>query len=614
MAKRTAVAIFVLAVGAAFPVAAGPLDEIPLYEPGFLEPVSGGACTPEDVYDQPNYYGSKCERLNFVFGPLTAKPGQNDVLIQPTTFEKPWYDGYIVRMKPNLVDAIGVVPPVERLHLHHGTWLNTTRNYGSGPWFASGEEKSILIMPQGYGIQVRMDDEWLLLHMIHNATPNPLAVYVTYSIDFVKQADAQALGIRNTRQIWLDVGGGKFHRDTDTYLLNPIFNIQRGFGGTDLGAFQGRFFTDPHAYPGSVCTWPRQNCARFNSEGKVSAQQGKPVVVGGKDYVIGTEALGTGVNEGTLVVIGGHVHPGGIRDEISVVRGATWDAASETYVGGVEKPIMVSDAVYWDYANPNNAGGTPTSWDFAMTGTTETLGWKVRVKRGDILRLNGVYDTSIGSWYEQMGIVMTWIAPGDTSGVDPFSPDVVFHPGHPTTATLPPGITASCTPGFDAASGKTVLCMRGTVTHGHITTSGNHGACVPGSASCPLLPASDGPIVDTITIQAFAYGPADLGVIRLAGIPRAKVNTPLRFVNLDTADYVWHTVTRCALPCTGPTTTNYPLADGGTGPMDFDSSELGIGLAPAQTAEWIFTPTETGTFTFWCRIHPPMRGAIKVVE
>ena len=33
-----------------------------------------------------------------------------------------------------------------------------------------------------------------------------------------------------------------------------------------------------------------------------------------------------------------------------------------------------------------------------------------------------------------------------------------------------------------------------------------------------------------------------------------------------------------------------------------------------DAAYWTFTPKETGTYTFWCRIHPSMRGAFKVVK
>ena len=64
--------------------------------------------------------------------------------------------------EPNLVRADGKVPPVEQVHLHHGTWLSEP-SYGSGPFFAAGEEKTIAPFPRGYGMPVKAADTWLLL-------------------------------------------------------------------------------------------------------------------------------------------------------------------------------------------------------------------------------------------------------------------------------------------------------------------------------------------------------------------------------------------------------------------------------------------------------------------
>ena len=53
--------------------------------------------------------------------------------------------------------------------------------------------------------------------------------------------------------------------------------------------------------------------------------------------------------------------------------------------------------------------------------------------------------------------------------------------------------------------------------------------------------------------------------------------------------------------------------------MTFDSGELGYGpqnaTAAANRATWK-TPKNlpTGTYTYFCRIHPFMRGAFKVVR
>jgi hypothetical protein len=134
---------------------------------------------------------------------------------------------------------------------------------------------------------------------------------------------------------------------------------------------------------------------------------------------------------------------------------------------------------------------------------------------------------------------------------------------------------------------------------------------------------------------AFTYGDADLGVIGQTGLPVLKKGVKATFYNPDTAADIWHTFTRCKEPCSGAYGLDYPLADGGNGStddaMDFDSTELGYGLfiSPAsgqigggksvqQVARdgvlWEFTPTTTGTFSFYCRIHPAMRGAFTVVD
>ena len=91
-------------------------------------------------WQAPNYerYPGACERLRSAYGPITVKPGQNDVLVEPVTIEKPNIDGYITRFKPNLVVENGIVPPVVQVHLHHGTWLSEP-SYGSGPFFGAGE-------------------------------------------------------------------------------------------------------------------------------------------------------------------------------------------------------------------------------------------------------------------------------------------------------------------------------------------------------------------------------------------------------------------------------------------------------------------------------------------
>src|SRR5207248_5868662 len=188
----------VLAVLAVAAPASAAEPRPPLPEPNFAGTVLPRPCALEgnDPYERrfyqlegwggPNYerYPGACERLKFAYGPILVKPGQNDVLINPVTIEKPDRDGYVTRFKPNLVRPDGSVPPVEQVHLHHGTWLSEP-TYGSGPFFAAGEEKTIAPFPRAYGLPVRASDTWLLLYMVHSATQQTQEVYITYDIDFI---------------------------------------------------------------------------------------------------------------------------------------------------------------------------------------------------------------------------------------------------------------------------------------------------------------------------------------------------------------------------------------------------------------------------------------------
>ena len=60
----------------------------------------------------------------------------------------------MTRFKPSMVevheDGSTTTPAVWDLHLHHVVWLSPN----GGPTFASGEEKTIATMPQGYGLKV----------------------------------------------------------------------------------------------------------------------------------------------------------------------------------------------------------------------------------------------------------------------------------------------------------------------------------------------------------------------------------------------------------------------------------------------------------------------------
>jgi hypothetical protein len=580
----------VLLVGLAIPAQAEP----PLPEPNFagtIAPPEPCAPQPGNPYEErfyrnegwkgPEYvrYPGACQRLRFAYGPIHVKPGQNDVLIEPVTIQKPNMDGYIVRFKPDLVRLDGSVPPIEEIHLHHGTWVNFTDDYGDGqPFFASGEEKTYAPIPRGYGMPVSATDDWFLLYMVHNQLTSPDEVFITYDVDFIAKdaAEAPPIGLKSAYPIWLDVRPSFY----------PVFNVQRGFGN------------------GRVCTWPKQNCARFDPWGDVFAGQGKPSNKPGTDWSFPARGESLGGIEafygGTLIGLGGHLHPGGINDQIDLVR------------NGKAKRILTSEAVYWDWKNPSRGGGPPTSWDMSMTVNGLPY-WGVRVRPGDKLRINATYDAKYQSTYENMGIAIGYVVPdrlkgGDAvaqaPGVDPFAPGVKTD----NRTSCPSG-------GLQAR--RPTLCTRGFVTHGHLPESDNH------SGPNGKLTGAMSSHTDGVVMASFNYLPGDLATADQLGIPTVTPGSEVRFFNADAFINVYHSATSCAYPCLGSTGIAFPIADGRSDKgdlVDFDSGQLGFGIpeiGPAkQTAYWtlpIGPEFESGhVYTYFCRVHPFMRGAFAV--
>ncbi|HNF84718.1 MAG TPA: hypothetical protein PLE13_12105, partial [Solirubrobacterales bacterium] len=169
------------------------------------------------------------ERITYRIGPLTVTPGQNRIAFKPLTgIEKPSVDGWITRIKPNMVNEDGSIPLSSKVMFHHGVWLNFSRqdatSGGQERFFATGEEKTITRFPDGYGYQYKASDVWLLNHMIHNLTPEAMTLYATYTIDFIPADSPAADGIKPVTPIWMDVDNGSVY---------PVFDIWKGSGGKD---------------------------------------------------------------------------------------------------------------------------------------------------------------------------------------------------------------------------------------------------------------------------------------------------------------------------------------------------------------------------------------------
>ena len=263
--------------------------------------------------------------------------------------------------------------------------------------------------------------------------------------------------------------------------------------------------------------------------------------------------------DGTLIVNVGHVHPGGLYTDLDVTR------------HGRTVRIFRSRAKYFD---PNG----PVSWDMAMTYTPKN--WRVLVKKGDVLSVHATYDTTRLSAYEAMGLTVPYIAYGDRSGVDPF---------------------------------KHRVQTWGRVTHGHYHAADNHGGKPVGLPDPRRL--RSGAETTGAAVANWTYVPGDLGLgDGLGDPPLVRPGSDLTFVNADEAGQVFHTITACRPPCNRSTGISYPLPDGR---HDFDSGQLGYGpkdYSPATNKVVWTTPRNLppGTYTYFCRVHPFMRGAFRV--
>jgi hypothetical protein len=507
----------------------------------------------DKVYDPGPPPGAQV--LKYKFGPVKIQPGQNliDVDIQK---ERPAVDGWIVGFRPGLVDSkTGKSPSVDVVHLHHAVWLVDFK-----PVFAAGEEKTYFNAPPGYGWRYTTKQTWLINHMIHDLVGQPHTVDITYTLYFIPDSAPEAANMKRMDTQWMDVQGVKPY---------PVFNAIKG-QGKKVG--KTRLFEYPdmakNPYP----------------DGRVRNK-----------WVVDHDA--------TLVATAGHLHPGGLWNDLKLTR------------DGKTVRIFRSKANYFEPAGA-------VSWDVAMTAANPN--WRVAVKKGDILSTTATYDTTRASWYEVMGIMVVGITPQPEGGVDPFTEK---------------------------------LDQTGYLTHGRMPENIERGVGKRNPGLKNPLRTRPGPFRDKITIRNFLYGQGDLSVPGKKGAPpRIRQGRQLTFVNEDSPLGIrFHTITACKAPCNRTGGIKFPLADGRGG---FDSGELGFGPTistlglyqggdakipitavserPAKADDckdggpsglvtliangcigektWK-TPRNlrVGTYTYFCRIHPFMRGAFKVV-
>ena len=207
--------------------------------------------------------------------------------------------------------------------------------------------------------------------------------------------------------------------------------------------------------------------------------------------------------------------------------------------------------------------------------------WRVAVHKGDVLSMTTTYDSKRASWYESMGIMVVWMAPNDTTGTDPF-----------TTAVDVPGV----------------------LTHGHLPENDNHGG-EPDPKHYEDMTKLPSKVLPSGTCCRSPTSCTQRRHERRARRSRrSRQGGSLTFSN-DDADRQRHLAHDHRVQGAVRRQDRHRVPARRTAQPQFDSGELGTRTRRRAGSVTWSTPTNLppGTYTYFCRIHPFMRGAFRVV-
>ncbi len=219
------------------------------------------------------------ERLHFKVGPFTVEPGQNNIANRSAQSQQPKEDGWIVGIRPNLVDAHGKTPGVDVIHLHHAVWVNLSAPDATVPslperFFAVGEEKTNPQVPAR--LRLRVQDLRPLAPQLH--------------------APQQHVEAREVV--------GRATTSTSSRRARPRRRTSR-----------------PRGRSGWTCRTARRTrsstcraAAATNGEFTYPDEAKNPYQGGPAKNVWTVD------QDGTLIATAGHVHPGGLRDDLWLQR------------------------------------------------------------------------------------------------------------------------------------------------------------------------------------------------------------------------------------------------------------------------------------------------------
>lgn len=490
------------------------------------------------------------ETLKLWYGPYTIGPGQD---LNRVDIDLPLRTGFLVSLEPKLVKWPDMTSPSHQVaHIHHAHWFrpepgNKEDNYfyGNAEWiFGLGDEETRGdFQPRSaaggdngplYGQYFGGGQPQPLIYMLHNKTAAPFVGYVVLEVTFIHGTAEQNEAI--------------FHR--------PFHDVS--------GILFGRTYNVPHEPDG---------------DGLYETTVDK---AGSKEYAAADPRLKKGpirwtsTLDGTIVGMGGHLHPGGIRVVVNNLGSKERPCPNDgtTPYGGTQ--LFTSKARY---------RYTPWTEDFLMEVTDP--GFRAPIRKGDVIEITGVYENKLHAWYDVMTHLGVYVDPAQPPK-DGCAPTIIDHPKanpHVGVLSKPWGPEHDHSCGIKWGWGDCEKPIKGNMKLQH---------------------------TNTVHIANFAYTPGDYSSGIFGDTPWIRQGEQLTFINDDQPLAIRHSVTTCPYPCNGTYVANYPLADGrwDSGTLGYDPIDGGSPNPVSQTPPNL----EPGTYTYFCRIHPWMRGAFKVLK
>jgi plastocyanin len=209
--------------------------------------------------------------------------------------QHPSVSGHVTKMEANIVDDNGDPVPIQRLMLHHAVFLNASKqdatcqtqgilsfdNLTSAPaaqrFYALGEERAKLAMPDGYGYEHQPSDYWVMLYMVMNHQSTTDSAFIEYKVTIdddpeLQDVDPYWFDARNCRAdpIYNVPGTGR-NGSTDVertdYVMPESGRIVAGGGHVHGGARDLRMTQpecDNREVANSVPTWGQPDHPFYN--------------------------------------------------------------------------------------------------------------------------------------------------------------------------------------------------------------------------------------------------------------------------------------------------------------------------------------------------------------